>query len=156
MRGQLEFEYEWSSDQLDATVAEHYDDQPLREWTDWWWSTTASKEASAARTGIRVLDLLQVGQSKGSYVDSTKADLRFGYSLWAPYWLLIGLVSLPALVVARRHSRRHRRAAGRCPACGYDLRATPQRCPECGAIVAQRETPSATIPPKEPRRDETN
>lgn len=42
--------------------------------------------------------------------------------------------------------RRRRRAArdGRCPACGYDLRATPGRCPECGTLMM------AETPPSEP------
>jgi hypothetical protein len=52
-----------------------------------------------------------------------------------PWWAVSPpLAVLPALRLRRRLIPRRRRATGRCPACGYDLRATPDRCPECGGV----------------------
>jgi hypothetical protein len=50
-----------------------------------------------------------------------------------PYWaaVLLGLV-LP-LWRTRIHFR-PRRSRHACHKCGYDLRATPDRCPECGQV----------------------
>lgn len=49
------------------------------------------------------------------------------------YPLLLAL-PLPARWLARRLRARRVRGDGLCAACGYDLRATPDRCPECGAV----------------------
>jgi hypothetical protein len=46
----------------------------------------------------------------------------------APIWYVRGFY--------RKAIERRRAAAGHCPSCGYDLRATPERCPECGAVPA--------------------
>ncbi|HEX4793472.1 MAG TPA: hypothetical protein VH370_06755 [Humisphaera sp.] len=49
---------------------------------------------------------------------------------WAP---AIAFSVLPAIRLIGVARRRNRFSAGHCPSCGYDLRATPERCPECGA-----------------------
>jgi hypothetical protein len=54
--------------------------------------------------------------------------------VWLPYWsVALVTAATPAAWAAGRARRRRRAQAGHCPVCGYDLRATPDRCPECGA-----------------------
>lgn len=57
-----------------------------------------------------------------------------GYQVVVPCWVIWLGVTAPAAWIGGRGLRR-RQAAGRCPTCGYDLRATPCRCPECGATA---------------------
>jgi hypothetical protein len=50
-----------------------------------------------------------------------------------PYWAIVALTAPMPLVRAARWLRRRRRTRlGLCPKCSYDIRATPDRCPECG------------------------
>ncbi len=51
---------------------------------------------------------------------------------FVPVWILALACILPWAVRAMR--RRMRPPMGHCQRCGYDLRATPGRCPECGSM----------------------
>jgi hypothetical protein len=60
-----------------------------------------------------------------------RAD-RAGWGLELPLWtVVIVSLALPARLLMLRLAVTKRRA-GFCANCGYDLRATPERCPECG------------------------
>jgi hypothetical protein len=60
-----------------------------------------------------------------------------GRALAINAWLLALAFSL--LPLARWRSQRDQPRVGYCGACGYDLRATPGRCPECGTSVAAKD-----------------
>jgi predicted RNA-binding Zn-ribbon protein involved in translation (DUF1610 family) len=58
-----------------------------------------------------------------------------GYRIYIPHWMMLLLMLIPiGAVIRRKHQRRRLENEGRCLACGYDLRATPDRCPECGTV----------------------
>jgi hypothetical protein len=58
--------------------------------------------------------------------------------IWCPHWLIAALAAVaPQAWLIARFRRRRRHLAGHCLSCGYDLRATPDRCPECGATPAR-------------------
>jgi hypothetical protein len=75
---------------------------------------------------------------------SWKADIGPQQDLYweagVPLWFVAALALIPPAIAARSWWRRRRVVEGRCRVCGYDLRASPQRCPECGTPVAAPAT----------------
>jgi hypothetical protein len=67
-----------------------------------------------------------------------RRDLRL-HGLKAAPIVLGAMAAVELLQLLRWWKRRARREPGRCGVCGYDLRATPERCPECGDVAAIEE-----------------
>ncbi len=73
-----------------------------------------------------------LGFAFGTGMNQVGANLVFAI----PLWFLTALSALPLLLLWRGRRRRERQAKlNLCANCGYDLRATPERCPECGMEV---------------------
>jgi hypothetical protein len=75
----------------------------------------------------------------GCRVENNRDGRRIYYA-YLPHWLAsLSFALLPTVWYLRAAARlRRRRGRGCCVHCGYDLRATPDRCPECGTAPAAR------------------
>jgi hypothetical protein len=95
----------------------------------------------SSTNGLHVYPLAE-GRGKLTWI-GISWDVRRGpresrRSLSIPHWLVFIPLGLWQLAWVRRGMRerrgRRRRAAGRCAECGYDMRGSPDRCPECGNV----------------------
>lgn len=88
----------------------------------------------------------------GFHLASGKLDLTGNlaprYSaLTLPYWALLLLLAPGPLAMFRRLIVRWRRSRrGQCLRCGYDLRHSPERCPECGTPSTAKGRAAEVVP----------
>jgi hypothetical protein len=79
-------------------------------------------------------------QSATSGTPANPSNMRYSFDgCHIPYWFLLlvfGCGGLPLILRVRSERRRRRRLReNRCLACGYDLRGSSERCPECGELT---------------------
>jgi hypothetical protein len=101
----------------------------------------------AVRAPAEQLELLYEGAfEQGSTLRASLAGFQLGHgrisvfkttpaftAVTVPHWFVVVLTALPTVLWLRAIERRWRWGRqGRCRACGYDLRSSPDRCPECG------------------------
>jgi hypothetical protein len=71
----------------------------------------------------------------GSFFYNHEFDAGSDFRGWgAPYWFLTAFFAVMPIKGLVRWRRTSRYTDGLCSSCGYDLRAMPERCPECGTV----------------------
>jgi hypothetical protein len=94
-------------------------------------------------SGLGRLQLVYENGAAGGVIPLSHVDLagfeygtyNCGWNLYVPWWFPAALLLiLPTLWVLQIFRRKRQREQNLCKVCGYDLRATPARCPECGTM----------------------
>jgi hypothetical protein len=123
-----------------------------RDGQRWHWESATGREGPWRTLGIDC-GAVHVTQSSVPFLASLPSmgalfsvgtDGRFIRIPWPFLAALAG--AAPGVRLAYALRRRRRRRAGRCPSCGYDLRATPERCPECGTAIKASAQATAAPP----------
>lgn len=123
----------------------------------------------AARSAKGWISLFRMSPAFMEYVPATaitaqSAPVRAVWTqnavrvLTAPHWAALGLLLVAPGVQVWAYQRRRRevlrRTHGLCLQCGYDLRASKERCPECGTPIPDRRTPQGRRLPRVRHRED--
>jgi hypothetical protein len=88
--------------------------------------------------------LERMGFGFGSRQDAGRVRAYAAWALRVPWWAIAATMLVPhAAVMARGFAAQRRinwRRRGRCAGCGYDLRSSTDRCPECGTPTNSSES----------------
>lgn len=116
-----------------------------RGWAGFEWTAQINPISVIVRPETEQLGVKRLSEAKQHYKSNPTSLIAI------PWWFVSLLSSIPLLLFARSHRRtvRHLRS-GHCASCGYDLRATPDRCPECGVVPSSFQEFPVTIPKAEP------
>ncbi|HEY2588940.1 MAG TPA: hypothetical protein VGI81_24565 [Tepidisphaeraceae bacterium] len=128
---------EWDTDAFVPSRAEHDAAAAAPATQSWEYHTRPVSQAEVDPAIVRQFDFKYRSDTTfvpriGSFPPSRLTQRAFD----VPYWTIMCAAFIPVgaavMFLLRRWARRRKLKSGHCPQCGYDLRATPTRCPECG------------------------